>query len=120
MRTHAFTNTVIAAARFETADETIKKRAIDDRPYELTEVPTKAVPYKAAAGALKSGSFPVFSAGAIPGTCNYVQAQPQFAIKRGWSCLPARADSTVGAISEKSDAIEKGFLTGSSCRNGTK
>ena len=60
MRKHAFTNTVIAAARFETADETIKKRAIDDLPYELMEVPTKAVPYKAAAGALKSGSFPVF------------------------------------------------------------
>ena len=45
-----------------------KKRAIDDRPYELTEVPTKAVPYKAAAGALKSGSFTVFSAVPIPGT----------------------------------------------------
>ena len=31
-----------------------KKRAIDDRPYELTEVPTKAVPYKAAAALLFS------------------------------------------------------------------
>ena len=54
---HAFTNTVIAAARYRNCRRNHKKRAIDDRPYELTEVPTKTVPYKAAAGALKSGSF---------------------------------------------------------------